>query len=189
MIDNLKLKKRVEKLCTNENFVHHEWYFKYHLELVERIVNELKEYYPEADFELINSMVWFHDLDKIVKNQNIVPNDILVEVGFDDNEIQRINDLLKITEGHREIDINEAVIEAKILTSADGVAHFTGPFPLIYWRDNPNKPIEEMMADNLEKLKRDWERKIVIPELKKSFEGRYNYLLELRGIYPDKFIK
>jgi hypothetical protein len=189
MIDNQKLKQKVKELCADERFIHHKWYFQYHLEIIERIVDELKQYYLGANFEIVNSMIWFHDLAKIVKNQGVNAEDVLVEIGFSKDEIEFLLNLTKEMDGHREIDLNNSSVEIKIISSADGVAHLIGPFYSIYWYENPDKSMDYLLSGDLEKMKRDWERKVVLPELKNSFEERYKFRLEQRGVYPEKFIQ
>jgi dTDP-glucose pyrophosphorylase len=48
--------------------------------------------------------------------------------------------------------------------------------------------IEELMQDNINKLKKDWERKIVLPEIKKAFEDRNKFVNEQAGNFPNKFL-
>ena len=189
MVDNQKLKNRVKELCADERFVHHKWYFKYHLEIIERIVNELREFYPGANYETVESMIWCHDLEKIVRNQGVTPSEILAEIGFSEDEIANRVELTKTMDAHREIDLNKAIIEVKIISSADAAAHFVGPFYLIYWYENPTMTIENLMDGDLEKLERDWKRKVVLPEIKEFMRLRNSFQLEQHGVFPDKFLK
>ncbi len=182
------LKKRVEQLCTDERFAHNKWYFKYHLEFVEKLVHELCEFHPEAKKEVVESLIWFHDLEKILKDQDISPETIMAEVGFGKGEIDELNRLNKVEGSHREVDLSTQEIEVQILSSAVGAAHLLGPFYAIYWYENPQKTIEELMSGNREKLKRDWERKMVLPEVKKAFLERKNVTTEQNMVLPDKFI-
>lgn len=184
----LKLKEKVKLLCADESFVHHRWYFEHHLELVERLVNELKLAYPKANSLMLDTLVWFHDLEKILRGKVIKPNDILVELGFDLSDIDEVNRLNDIEGSHREVDLAKTEIEVQILAGADAAAHMLGPFFSIYWYENPGKTIDEILSGNLEKIKRDWERKMVLPEIKSSFLSRKNFMLEQMGLYPDKFI-
>jgi len=44
------------------------------------------------------------------------------------------------------------------------------------------------MKDNIYKINKDWNRKIVLPEARKAFEARHNISLERCGIFPEKYI-
>ena len=44
------------------------------------------------------------------------------------------------------------------------------------------------MQDNTKKRLKDWNKKIVLPEARKSFEARFHFLEEQCGNFPNKFI-
>ena len=52
-----EFKNHVVEACNNPNFVHHEWYVKYHLNFVEKISLELCEKYPEANKDIVLTAV------------------------------------------------------------------------------------------------------------------------------------
>ena len=52
---NIKLKNKVKELCFDSRFLHHKWYFEYHLEIVEKLVGELCQIYKEADKEMLGT--------------------------------------------------------------------------------------------------------------------------------------
>lgn len=56
-----EFKKHVRELSANPDFIYHEWFVTYHLELVERIALELLDKYPEAGRDVVLVMVWMHD--------------------------------------------------------------------------------------------------------------------------------
>ena len=76
----------------------------------------------------------------------------------------------------------------QIVSSADGASHFVGKFFSTYFRDDPIESIKETEEKIKNKIKQDWDRKIVLPEVKIAFKDRYFIALELVGEYPDKFI-
>jgi hypothetical protein len=85
-------------------------------------------------------------------------------------------------------DVNElmaATIEIQILSSADGAAHMVGPCFSIYWWENSDRSIEALQSSNRKKLQTDWERKIVLPEVKQAFASRYH---DLRGNFGDETV-
>lgn len=190
------LKEYVITLAENPSFIHHAWYVKWHLEIVEQLCNEICELYPTANKDWVKALIWIHDYAKMVdfKNQygmdvvkKIVP--IMQDIGFDDDFIEVIIESIEIFESKMTTDLHDAPIEIQIVSSADGAAHMVGPFYQIYWQEYYQKTPKELMKDNLTKLEKDWSRKIVLPEVKSMFEQRYKFLQELFGILPEKFFK
>ena len=44
------------------------------------------------------------------------------------------------------------------------------------------------MQGNIRKAMKDWDKKIVLPEIKEVFINRHNFLLEQNGQFPPKFL-
>lgn len=187
-----KLKEKIKELCENQKFIHYRWFFRYHLEIVEKISLELCDVYKNADRKLVLMMVWMHDYGKIVNfNDQYVETlgsglEFLIKLGFDREISQKAIDCIEIID--KKENIETAQIEVQIISSADGAAHLVGPFFYLWWYENYKKEFEVLMNDNKEKLLKDWKRKIVIPEVKKSFENRHDFLLEQCGNFPEKFL-
>jgi hypothetical protein len=187
-----QFKKHVIEKADNPKFLHHEWYVKHHLEIVEKISLELCKKYRKANKDLVLLLVWLHDYGKIVTQSDQYSYDAgrikLVEIGFQKDFIDKAILYVQIIDKKSEIDLNNSPIEIKIVSSADGASHMIGPFYGIYIYENYDKNFDELMKNNLAKLEKDWNRKIVLPEVKKMFAERYKFLSEQFGKIPPKFL-
>lgn len=194
--DNLidSFRQEIIKASTDPSFVHHKWFVQYHLEIVDRIATELLEFYPEADKKAVKVLVWLHDYGKALDFDNqyeltpIKGREKLLELGFDPEFTEKVVDYIQILDRKLELEISQAPIEVQIVSSADGCSHFVGPFMSLWWYENPNKTIEDLLNDNANKANKDWNRKIVLPEARKAFEPYYNQVMQQAGNLPDKFL-
>jgi hypothetical protein len=196
MQDQLEqLKQTIRLLSSNKNFIHHKWFIKWHLEILERIALELCNIYTKADKDIVIGLVWMHDYAKIIDFERehdtaVIRQgvDFLKELGFADGYIQKLINYIEIFESKMEEDLSMAPIEVQIVSSADAASHLIGPFYSLHWYENPDLTVEELLQRNIAKLNKDWERKITIPEVKEKFQARYNFIKEQSGLLPDSFL-
>ncbi len=176
----------------NPAFVHHRWYVEHHLAIVERIALELCARYPQADATLVRVLVWLHDYGKAIDrvNERVATltrgRAALLAAGFPPDFVAHA---LRCYERHEAHDtLADAPIEVRIVSSADGAAHLVGPFYALHWHENPQRPIAALLAENRRKALFDWERKIVLPEVRAAFAERHRQRLEQCGDLPERFL-
>ena len=176
----------------NPAFGHHRWYVDYHLLIVERIADELCDHHPEADATLVRVLVWLHDYGKAIDRVNERVATVtrgraaLLAAGFPPEFAQQALWCYERFETHDTL--ADAPIEVQIVSSADGAAHLAGPFYALWWYENPQRPIPALLGDNRRKALLDWERKIVLPEVRTAFAARHRLLLEQCGDFPARFL-
>jgi len=195
MKNKVKLfKAEVKKAADNPEFIHRQWFVKYHLEIVEKIAKELLGFYPAVDKNLVEVLVWLHDYGKILdfdhQDEAVLTagRQKLTELGLKEEFVDRVIKYAELMDKSTEIDLGQAPVEVQIVSSADGCAHMVGPFMSIWWQENSNKSVESLMADTRRKLDKDWNRKITLPEARKAFEQRYNFILEQSGNFSDNYL-
>ena len=187
------LKAAVMEASAHPSFVHHEWYTEYHLFIFEKIANELCDRYPKANRGLVNALVWLHDYGKMLDLEYQYTLSIsegtkrLRELGVAEAFIAQVMEYLDIFEKKMEIDLHTAPIEVQIASSSDAASHMVGPFFAIYWKENSVKSTRELMANNMAKHKKDWERKITLPEVHALMQERHHIIMEQSGLIPEKF--
>lgn len=189
-----QLRERVSRAAAAPGFRHHTWFVRWHLEVMERIALELLERYPEADREIVLALVWLHDYGKILDFDHQYEVSLsesprlMSELGFDDAFARRVVGMIETIDKKLELDLHEAEIDVRIASSADAASHWFGPFMQLYWYENPDMSIEELLESNRRKIAKDWDRKMVLPEVREALERKHQFLLEQAGELPERFL-
>lgn len=147
------------RAATDPSFVHHEWYVKHHLDYVMAIAHALKPRAQPDEKEIINHMVWMHDYPKMMgdkENFELVRELVAKHKGkaYADELVGYLEDMEMIKSVDSMYGV-ETTIFALIMSTADALAHYYGPFFQIYHDENPDTPIEELKQKNAEKLEKD----------------------------------
>jgi len=177
-----QFKKHVISKARSKTFIHHSWFVQYHLEIVEKLSIELCQRHKEADKNLVLLLVWLHDYGKMIdfKDQHkktlTEGRKTLSRLGFPKGTIDKAIGFAALID--KKENLEKAPIEVKIISSADAAAHLVGPFFYLWWHENPSKPFEALMKDNVRKAMKDWNRKVVLPEVHAAFQARHDLLLE-----------
>lgn len=194
MEDNLtKFKNIVIENFSRKDFTYHEWIVDYHLKIVEKIAMELCDIYTDADRDVVQALVWFHDFGKPLdeENERAVTleqgSKVMQECGFSQEFINKVVECWQLMEKKNEIDLRTAPIETQIVSSADGASHFTGVFHPSYFNENISD-FTTTQKRLKEKIEKDWNRKIVLPEVQKAFESHYRRAKEMLGEFPERFL-
>jgi len=188
----VRLREQVVSRSLDPTFLFHDWYVRHHLEVVVGLSHELLRFYPDADADEVEALAWLHDIGKTLHPPDTMEGTpaeagrLLRALEFDDAFTGRVEAGLRVLD--RKENLDRAAIEVQIVSSADGCSHLTGPFMMIYWRENPHLSIDELMAENRRKAERAWTLKITLPEARAAFAERYRLMLELVGDPPVRFL-
>jgi hypothetical protein len=189
-----KLKEHVIALSNGrKEFIHHQWFVEFHLLVVEQISLELCKLYKSANLDVVLTMVWLHDYGKILdfSNQHSTTlsegKNCLLKLGFEESFATEVVNYIDLLDRKENLDAESVPIEVKIVSSADGASHLVGPFFSLWWYENPQKSFRELMQDNVAKAEKDWNKKMVLPEVRKAFAERREYFLEQTGRIPERF--
>jgi len=186
--------KHVREVAKDKKFIHNQWFVQYHLEIVEQIALEACELYPEANKDFVQLLCWLHDYGKILDFDNQYQKTLsegqkkLREIGFSEEVIEKAVESIRIIDSKVFKDISAASIEIRIVSSADAASHHVGPFFKFWWHENPTRTIDQLLKDDVEKSEKDWQRKMVIPEIREAFAERRKIHKEQSGMLPNRYL-
>ncbi|MFW9917102.1 MAG: HD domain-containing protein [Candidatus Thorarchaeota archaeon] len=178
------LVSQIEIECSDRNFAHHEWFWKYHLLPLERLVEKYGASYG-ANMNVLRFSAYLHDIAKIREHHlegrlinhaekgAKITHRLLNENDFGLTREEK--DLIVLCVRNHISNKGES-IEEKLIASLDALSHFKTPFYFIWWKENPNKTIEALCKDTTKKAEMDW-KKIAIPEIRESAQLHYEALM------------
>jgi putative nucleotidyltransferase with HDIG domain len=102
---------------------------------------------------------------------------ILSEIGFDDAFIQKVSDCI-LTHRARK-GSSPKTIEQKIVANADAMAHIESFLNLFSAFAEDSTSFKEALETVEEKIKRDWDKKLTIPEAKEKVRETYEAIILL----------
>jgi putative nucleotidyltransferase with HDIG domain len=130
-----------------------------------------------ADEELAELGALLHDIGRIrhgPKDHDItgIPEaeKILKQVGYPQEVIDEIKHCVESHRGSK--DIPRRTLVAEIVANADAMAHFD-VMPRMFYINVPNLEFPEMVKWFKDKVKRNWEKKMTLPEAKEMVKEKY----------------
>lgn len=140
-----------------------------------------------ADMEVVWLSAILHDLARL---DDIEPHDeisaeraynMLLEKGFNKGIAEDVKSTILT---HRCRKYTPKTLEQKILATADAVSHFKTPFYL--WFSNiSNKPFKKQLESDLDKIEKDYHKKIFFENERKLVKKEYEVLKEWCSIEDE----
>jgi nucleoside-diphosphate kinase len=160
------------RAATDKSFKHHKWYVKHHLDYVMAIAKAIVKSDEPEDQQLIHDMVWMHDYPKMMgDNDNFELVREVVSKHRDERYTIRLMNQLRWMEEIKSPDWSgRTTTIAAVMSTADALAHYHGPFFQIFMDENPDTPIAELKKMNKEKLERD-KRKVRAGPKRKALDS------------------
>lgn len=186
-----KIITSVEDLYSKENPVidWNDWVFNGHIKIVADWVEKISET-QQFDKESTLAAAYLHDLayawtskndPELDEKSESKAREVLQEVGYSPEKVEFIVD--EIIHGHGMHDGGEPkLIEAKVLATADALAHFTTDFYLVICWNNylfEDKAFNDYKQWVLKKIDRDLHNKILFDEYKEYAQPFYKSLKTL----------
>jgi HD superfamily phosphodiesterase len=177
-----QIKNLVRNECFSLGFVHN-WFFNTHLLGVEKFAKKLLKKLPKADKETILLGVWLHDLQRIrgIKGDHAKigareAEKVMKQFGYPQKTIQHVK---KIISAHScNTRLIPKTIEGKILASADAMSHYINDFYLTI-ATTGERDLKNFKTWALEKITKDYNKKIFFGFARKMIEKRHKTLKEI----------
>jgi len=184
-----KVEQLVENAYLNSDDSFAQWMWENHVPVVAKKTKELSSKY-NANLDLAVAGALLHDFGDAFANrfdsnhESVSESEarkVMLKAGYSENEIKEILQDVIAPHSCKKGDELPKTKEAKILATADALAHLTTDFYIQFtWKHIPEgKTYEEFLTWATEKLDRDFNRKIFFDEIKDEVRYRYEALSEL----------
>ena len=178
----IAIKKMIKKECSTLGFID-DWFYEIHLLGVEKFAKYLLKKIPKADEEVVMLGVWLHDLQRIrgirgnhAKIGSIEAEKVMKKFGFEKNIIKHVKEIILAHPCNTKL--RPKTVEGKILASADAMSHCINDFYLTI-ATTGQRNMKEYKKWALEKLDKDYNKKIFFDFAKKKIKERHDILKKL----------
>ncbi len=166
-----QIKELVEQQCSDFDL-------RYHLLPVVQHARGLTET-CHANREVVELSAWLHDIGRIkfgAEDHELTGAEeaqrILTQFGYSEDIIRQVRHCILSHRGKGST--SPETIEAKIVATADALAHFDMiPAWLTAISDKGREDVDEMYNWLSEKIDRDWSKKLLIPQAVEMAEEKY----------------
>lgn len=177
-----QIKNLVKDECFSLGFID-DWFYSVHLLGVEKIAKELLKKLPKADKEIVLLGVWLHDLQRVrgikgdhAKMGAVEAEKVMRQFGYQDKVIQHVKEI--ILAHSCDARLMPKTVEGKILASADAMSHYVNDFYLAI-ATTGERDLVGFKKWALEKLERDYDKKIFFNFARNMIKKRYKILKEV----------
>jgi len=172
-----QIKKLIKEECSANGS---EWFYSVHLLGVEKFANELLKKLPKANKEIVMLGVWLHDLQRVRKIEGshakvgaAEAEKMLIQFGHGQETIARVKEI--ILTHSCDCGLAPKTPEGKILATADAMSHFSNDFYLAV-AITGKRDAKSFKKWALEKIERDYNKKIFFGFARKIIARRYKIL-------------
>jgi HD superfamily phosphodiesterase len=176
-----RIKTKIKNECHNLGRIE-PWFYNSHLLAVEKYSQFLLKKLPQADKEVVLLGVWLHDTQRVrgIKGDHekvgaAQAKKIMLEYGYSLKTIKKVQNIILT---HTCSKTQPVTLEGKILATADAMTHYVNDFYLLI-ATTGQRNLKDFKAWALEKLNRDYKKKIFFPFAKKEIKDRHAILMRL----------
>jgi HD superfamily phosphodiesterase len=174
-----QIKKLVKNECLTLGFAGG-WFYDVHLLAVEKCAKELLVELPKANAEVVMLGVWLHDLQRVrgiagdhAKMGAIEAEKVMKQFEYSEETIGQVKNM--ILAHSCDTKLMPKTLEEKILATADAMSHYVNDFYLTIALSG-KRDLPEFKKWALEKLDKDFNKKIFFVSVKKRIAPRHKIL-------------